>query len=90
MVKKVITELDSFKATHSVVAWKNCEPELSCLLFDLVKMCLEDSCFLDSWGVTSMVPVLKNVEDRSVTKSYFSVSLLSTFSEILDKFLKTY
>ena len=49
MVKKVITNLDSSKASGpdciSVVVLKNCEPELSCILAKLFNNCLKKSCF---------------------------------------------
>ena len=48
MVKKVITNLDSFKASGPdcipVVVLKNCEPELSYILTKLFNMCLKESC----------------------------------------------
>ena len=49
MVKKVITNLDSSKASGPdfipVVVLKNCEPELSYILAGLFNMCLKESCF---------------------------------------------
>ena len=61
MVKKVITNLDSSKASGPdcipVVVLKNCEPELSCILAKLFNKCLKESCFLDCWKVFSVVPV---------------------------------
>ena len=52
MVKKVITNLDSSKASSPdcipVVVLKNCEPEFSDLLAELFNMCLRESCFLAS------------------------------------------
>ena len=51
MVKKVITNLDSSKAYGpefiSEVVLKNCEPELSYILAELLNMCLKESCFPD-------------------------------------------
>ena len=51
MVKKVIANLDSSKASGSdcilIVALKNCVPELSYLLGGLFLMCLKESCFPD-------------------------------------------
>ena len=51
MVKKVITNLDSSKASGPdcipVVVLKNCEPELSYILAELFNMCLKESCFPD-------------------------------------------
>ena len=65
MVKKVITNLDSSKASGPdyipVVVLKNCEPELSYILTKLFNKCLKESCFPDCWKVSSVVPVFKNV-----------------------------
>ena len=51
MVKKVITKLDSSKASGPdcipVVVLKNCEPELSYILAELFNMYLKESCFPD-------------------------------------------
>ena len=47
MVKKVIMNLDSSKASGPdcipVVVLKNCEPELSYILAELLNMCLKES-----------------------------------------------
>ena len=49
MVKKVITNFDSSKASGPdcipVVVLKNCEPELSYILAKLFNKCLKESCF---------------------------------------------
>ena len=70
MVKKVITNFDSSKASGPdcipVVVLKNCEPELSHKLAELFNMCLKESCFLDCWKASSVVIVFKNVGERSV------------------------
>ena len=51
MFKKVITNLDSSKASvpdyFPLVVRKNCEPEPSYILAELFNMCLKESCFLD-------------------------------------------
>ena len=69
MVKKVITNLDSSKTYGPdcipVVVLKNCGPELSYILAELFSMCLKESCFPDCWKVSSVVPVFKNVGERS-------------------------
>ena len=74
MVKKVITNLDSSKASGPdcipVVVLKNCEPELSYILAELFNMCLKESCFPDCWKVSSAVPVFKIVGERSTAKHY--------------------
>ena len=85
MVKKVITNLDSSKAPGPdcirVVVLKNCEPELSYILAKLFNKCLKESC----WKVSSVVPVFKNVGERSTAKNYHSVSLLSVVSKVFEK-----
>ena len=89
MVKKVITNLDSSKASRPdcipVVVLKNCEPELSYILAKLFNKSLKESCFPDCWKVSSVVPVFKNVGERSTAKSYHAVSLLSVVSKVFEK-----
>ena len=89
MVKKVITNLDSSKASGPdcipVVVLKNCEPELSYILAKLFNKCLKESCFLDCWKVSLMVPVFKNVGERSTAKNYHPLSLLSVVSKVFEK-----
>ena len=34
-------------------------------------MCLKESCFSDCWKVSLMIPVLKNVGERSTAKNYY-------------------
>ena len=89
MVKKVITNLDSSKASGPdcipVVVLKNCEPELSYILAKLFNNCLKESCFPDCWKVSSVVPVFKNVAERSTAKNYCPVSLLSVVSKVFEK-----
>ena len=89
MVKKVITNLDSSKASGPacipVVVLKNCEPELSYILAKLFNKCLKESCFPDCWKVSSVVPVFKNVGERSTAKNYCPVSLLSLVSKVFEK-----
>ena len=81
MVKKVITNLDSSKVSGPdcipVVVLKNCEPKLSSYtLAKLFNMCLKESFFPDCWKVSSVVPIFKNVGERSTAKNYRPVSLL--------------
>ena len=65
MVKKALRNLDSSKASGPdcipVVVRKNCEPELPYIVAKLFNMCLKESCFLDCWSFSSVVPVFKNV-----------------------------
>ena len=48
-------------------------------------MCLKESCVPDCWKVSSVVPVYKNVEERSAAKNYRPVSLLSVVSKVFEK-----
>ena len=81
--------LDSSKASgHDcipVVVLKNSEQELSYILAELSNMCLKESCFPDCWKVSLVVPVFKNVGERSTAKSYCPVSLLSLVSKVYEK-----
>ena len=89
MVKKVITNLDSSKVSGPdcipVVVLKNCEPEISYILAKLFNECLKESCFPDCWKVFSVVPVFKNVGERSTAKNYCPVSLLSLVNKVFEK-----
>ena len=89
MVKKVITNLDSSKASGPdcivVVVRKNCEPELSYILAKLFNKYLKESCFPDCWKVSSVVSVFKNVGERSTAKNYRPLSLLSVVSKVFEK-----
>ena len=67
-----------------MVVLKNCEPELSYILAELFKKCLKKSCFPDCWKVSSVVPVFKNVGERSTAKNYCPVSLLSVVSKVFE------
>ena len=44
-----------------------------------------ESSFPDCWKVSSLVPVFKNVGDRSAAKNYCPVSLLSVVSKVFEK-----
>ena len=74
MVAKVVMNLDLSKGSGPdcipVVFLKNCEPELSYTLAELFNKCLTKSCFPDCWKVSLVVPVFKNVGERSSAKSY--------------------
>ena len=90
-VKKVITNLDLPKASGlvciPVVVLKNCELKLSYMLAELFNKCLKESCFPDCWKVSSVVPVFKNVGERSTAKNYHPVSLLSVVSKVFEKLI---
>ena len=89
MVRKVIMNLDLTKASGPdcvpVVVLKNREPELAYILAKLFNKCLKESCFPDCWKVSSVVPVFKNIEERSTAKNYCSVSLLSVVSKVIEE-----
>ena len=68
-----------------LVVVKNCESELSYMLAELFNMCLKESCFIDCWKVSSVVPVLKNVRERSTAKNCCLLSLLSVVSKVFEK-----
>ena len=89
MVKKVITNLDSSKTSGPdcipVVILKNCEPKLSYILVKIFNNYLKESCFPDCLKVSSVVPVFKNVGERSTAKNYHPVSLLSVVSKVFEK-----
>ena len=89
MVKKVIMNLDSSKASGPdcipVVVVKSCEPELSYILAKLFNMCLKQSCFPDCWKDSLVVSLFKNVGERSTAKNYCPVGLLFVVSKVLEK-----
>ena len=73
MVRKVVMNLDLSKSPGPdyipVVVLKNCELECSYILAELFNKCLKESCFPDYWKVSSVVPVFKNVGERSTAKT---------------------
>ena len=90
IVKKVITwYLDPWKVSGRdcilVVVLKNCEPDISYILAELLNMCLKESCFPDFGKVSSLVPVFNNVGERSTAKNYWPVSPLSMVSKVFEK-----
>ena len=89
MVKMVIMNHDLSKTSGPdcipVVVLKNCEPELSYILAELINKCLKESCFPDCWKVSSVVPIFKNVGERFTAKNYRPVSLLSVVSKVFEK-----
>ena len=48
---------------------------------------LKESCFPDYWKVSLVVPVFKNVRERSAAKNYHLVSLLSVVRKVFVKFV---
>ena len=89
MVKKAITNHDLSKASDPdcvpVVVLKNCEPEPSYILAELFNKCLKEPCFPACWKVSSVVPVFKNVGERSTAKNYRPLCLLSVVSKVFEK-----
>ena len=89
MVSKVVMNFDLSKTSDPdcipVVVLKNCEAELYDTFADLFNKCLKESCFPDCWKVSSVVPVFKNVGERSTAKNYRPVSLLSMVSKVFEK-----
>ena len=87
MVRKVVMDLDLSKASDwiPVVILKNCEPELFYISAELFNKCIKESCVPDCLKVSSVVPVFKNVGERSMAKNYRPVSLLSVVSKVFEK-----
>ena len=81
--------LDSSKASGPdcipVVVLEKSKLELSYILAKLFNMCLKESCFPDCWKISMVVPVFKNVGERSTAKNYCPVSLLSVVSKVFEK-----
>ena len=59
--------------------------EFSYILAELFNKYLNESYFPDFWNVSLVVPVLKNVGERSTAKNYYPVSLLSVVSKFFEK-----
>ena len=73
MVENVFVKLDSLEGSGldciPVVVLRKSEPELSDILAELFNM----FCFPDFWKVVSVIPVLKNIGERSTAKNYCPV-----------------
>ena len=89
MVRNVILSLNLSKVSGPdcipVMVLKNCEHKLSYMLAKLFSKCLKESCFPDCWKVSSVVPVFKNVGERSIAKNCCPFSLLSVVSKVFEK-----
>ena len=89
MVKKVIMNLDLSNASGPdcipVTVLNNWEPEFSCIVAELFNKCLKESRFPDYWKVSLVVPVSKNVGERSTAKNCHPVSLFSVVSKVFEK-----
>ena len=68
-----------------MVVRKNCEPELSYILAELFIMCLKESCFPNCWKVSWLVPVFKNVGERSRFKNYCPAGLFSVVGKVFKR-----
>ena len=73
MVKKVITNLDLSKASGPdcipVMVLRNCDPEPFYILAEVFNKCLKESWFPDCGKVSLVVPLFRNVVERSTTKN---------------------
>ena len=58
---------------------------MSYILAEFFNKCLKESYFPDCWKVPSVVPVFKNVGERSIAKNYHPVSLLSVIRKVFEK-----
>ena len=91
MLKKVITNLDSSKTSGPdyipVVVLKDCELELSYILAELLNKCLKESCFPDSWKVSSVVPVFKGYlhYTRTTSRNVSSEAQVKNFFNLVEK-----
>ena len=68
-----------------MVFLKNCEPELSYILAELFSKCLKECCFPHCWKISLVVPVFKNVGERSTAKKNCTVILLSVINKLFEK-----
>ena len=93
MFKKIIINLDLSKASCCdcipVMVQEICEPGLSYILVELFNNCLRESCFPDYWKISLVVPVFKNVGERSATKNYHPLSHLSVVSNVFEKLVNS-
>ena len=91
IIKKVRTILDLSKASGRdcipMVVLKSCEHDLPYILAELFTKCLKESGFPDCLKVSSVVPIFKNVRERSTAKNYRPVSLLSVVGKVFEKLL---
>ena len=77
------------------MAWRCCLLHLikqNCLLktflrtlVELFNKCLKESGFPDCRKLSSVVPIFKNVTEKSTAKNYHPVSLLSVVSKVFQK-----
>ena len=60
-------------------------PNFHTYLAEFFNVCLKESCFPDCWKVSLVVPVFKNVRERSAAKIYRPVNPLSVISKVFEK-----
>ena len=65
----------------------NCEPKISYIKAKLFNKCLKKPCFSDLWKVSSLVPVFKNVGERSTAKNYRPFILLFVVIKVFEKLI---
>ena len=68
-----------------MVVVRNYEPKFSYMLAELLSEFRKQSCFPNSWKLSLLVPVFKNVWERSIAKNYDPVSVLFVVSKVLEK-----
>ena len=68
-----------------VVFLKNCEPELSYILAELFSKCLKECCFPHCWKISLVVPVFKNVGERSTAKKTALLFLFLWLVKLFEK-----
>ena len=64
---------------------QNCESELSYVLAELFNKCLKESFSPDCLKVSSVVPIFKNIGERSTAKNYCPISLFSVVGKVFEK-----
>ena len=71
-----------------MVFLKKAEPELFYILAELFNKYLKESWFPNCCKMSSVVPVFKNVLERSIAKHYHPVSRLSVVRKVFVKIRK--
>ena len=66
-----------------MIVLRKYQPEISYTLAELFNKFLKESCFPDCSKVSSVVPVFKNVVERSTAKKYCPVILFLWFAKSL-------
>ncbi|CAE1315900.1 unnamed protein product [Acanthosepion pharaonis] len=71
------------------IVLKKCAPGLAPALSKLYNYCLKESCFLDCWKSSSIIPVFKNSGDPSDPSNYRPISLLPLFGKVFEALINT-